>query len=562
MAGLQLLAALKGRRRGPAADYEWGSSKILQNHDIDSLARASLRKHLEARDLDVVGTKGEMVLRLKADLEGERLQSLAYSEQIESEFTITKDVEERGCVYGVGANHAGQLAQGDTEPRRVFASISRTRGIGVVSVSTNGDSLCFAVTADHEVLVWGGGGTGADASGKQGRDEDGFVEPSFIHSLNGEEAIRVSAGAAHACAVTRGGDVFSWGHNLCGQLGLSDSKKRPLPELLTFFEQAQDAAVAFVSCGEAHTAALTRAGVVFCWGHGDAGRLGLGGVERLGASPAEKHYFPAPTMVSKLSGIVVRQISCGALHTLALGPNNVFAWGHGAGGRLGLGDCRNRLEPTSIPVLENRCVLNISAATWTSGCVVLAPPLISTGAAYTWGSGYCGQLGLGAAQVQLVPAPVQALIDRCLSVTQLVLGSHHSAVIAMDGEVYTWGSNLHGCLGRSIRERYVEFTPDPGHVSGFGALVERVGRGMVTSIALGREFTLCATKPYEGPSEDVARKLTVEEAIRLDEVAFDEEERRRPPEAEPQAAETAAMDSHRRVGALLDKNMKSTKTQF
>ncbi|KAJ1453120.1 hypothetical protein M885DRAFT_567852 [Pelagophyceae sp. CCMP2097] len=132
----------------------------------------------------------------------------------------------------------------------------------------------------------------------------------------------------------------------------------------------------------------------------------------------------------------------------------------------------------------------------------------------------------------------------------------------MDGEVYTWGSNLHGCLGRSIRERYVEFTPDPGHVSGFGALVERVGRGMVTSIALGREFTLCATKPYEGPSEDVARKLTVEEAIRLDEVAFDEEERRRPPEAEPQAAETAAMDSHRRVGALLDKNMKSTKTQF
>ncbi|KAJ1453122.1 hypothetical protein M885DRAFT_588774 [Pelagophyceae sp. CCMP2097] len=135
MAGLQLLAALKGRRRGPAADYEWGSSKILQNHDIDSLARASLRKHLEARDLDVVGTKGEMVLRLKADLEGERLQSLAYSEQIESEFTITKDVEERGCVYGVGANHAGQLAQGDTEPRRVFASISRTRGIGVVSVA-------------------------------------------------------------------------------------------------------------------------------------------------------------------------------------------------------------------------------------------------------------------------------------------------------------------------------------------------------------------------------------------------------------------------------------------
>ena len=97
-------------------------------------------------------------------------------------------------------------------------------------------------------------------------------------------------------------------------------------------------------------------------------------------------------------------------------------------------------------------------------------------------------------------------------------------MIAMDGELYTWGSNLHGCLGHAIRDQFVEHTADPGHASGFGAIVERVGRGMVRDYALGREFTIVATYPYEGPTEDVARKLMEEEAIRLDMLALEDEQ--------------------------------------
>ena len=88
-------------------------------------------------------------------------------------------------------------------------------------------------------------------------------------------------------------------------------------------------------------------------------------------------------------------------------------------------------------------------------------------------------------------------------------------MIAMDGEFYTWGrSNLHGCLGHVIRDQFVEHTADPGHASGFGAIVERVGRGMVRDYALGREFTIKCDIRTKDPSEDVARKLMEEEAIR------------------------------------------------
>ena len=79
--------------------------------------------------------------------------------------------------------------------------------------------------------------------------------------------------------------------------------------------------------------------------------------------------------------------------------------------------------------------------------------MLGSGWVYSWGSGYHGQLGLGKVQVQLAPACVESLRRRNLSARSIQLGSHHSACIAMDGELYTWGSNLHGCLGHAIRDK-------------------------------------------------------------------------------------------------------------
>lgn len=49
------------------------------------------------------------------------------------------------------------------------------------------------------------------------------------------------------------------------------------------------------------------------------------------------------------------------------------------------------------------------------------------------------------------------------------------AAIASEGELYTWGSNVNGCLGRKISETDVLYTPVPGYVSGFGAIVGKTG---------------------------------------------------------------------------------------
>ena len=111
------------------------------------------------------------------------------------------------------------------------------------------------------------------------------------------------------------------------------------------------------------------------------------------------------------------------------------------------------------------------------------------------------------ATVSLHPNLVKEFCTLQVSAKILSCGSHHNAVITQDGELYTWGSNHNYCLGHQIDEKHVEYTPKPGHCGGFGAIVDRVGRGMPRSVACGKEFTLVATYPYgkEGPQPGPVR---------------------------------------------------------
>lgn len=73
------------------------------------------------------------------------------------------------------------------------------------------------------------------------------------------------------------------------------------------------------------------------------------------------------------------------------------------------------------------------------------------------------------------------------------------------------------CDDRDIDERDVQYTPTPGHVGGFGAIVDRIGRGFPRSVQCGRDYTVVCTWPYEGPNFDVCSKLMEEQKIREEE---------------------------------------------
>ena len=93
----------------------------------------------------------------------------------------------------------------------------------------------------------------------------------------------------------------------------------------------------------------------------------------------------------------VTRVSCGGLHTLAIaGDGELFAWGRGEGGQLGLSiktlESLERLDcGISMPVsiIKDKKIVDIAAG------VAHSLALTEDGRVHAWGNGNYGQLGLG-----------------------------------------------------------------------------------------------------------------------------------------------------------------------
>jgi alpha-tubulin suppressor-like RCC1 family protein len=341
MSALDVLRQIKLARKakGPKKVVEWGNAEYINSIGLQNIPRRDLRNHLEARDLDTNGTRLELIERLRISLIDEQLHKFAYTETVDAEQVIQADLEERGSVYVVGINDKGQLGLGDTNPRNVFTVIPQLRG-GNVNFICTGMDMVFAITDDHDVYVWGGGGVGRNGLNPNGPKSmrlgaNNWLEPQLVHDLAGEEAIHISSGLSHNLACGKGGDCFVWGHGDSGQLGLGNMQHH-----LTVAVNNSFPPVAMTGCGSNHSMALTRSGQVladalfalaffvianncfilmqlYSWGHAANGRLGLGAAERVGVPEAERFFFPVPALIATLEPI--KMISCGADHTIAMG---------------------------------------------------------------------------------------------------------------------------------------------------------------------------------------------------------------------------------------------------
>lgn len=145
----------------------------------------------------------------------------------------------------------------------------------------------------------------------------------------------------------------------------------------------------------------------------------------------------------------------------------------------------NQNQPACVASESNHCSSSLIPGVWHSAIVVNVPPMKDAGLLYTFGSGFQGQLGLDKTCQSSTPTLVSAFCNGELNVRRVFCGSSHNAAITSDGNLWTWGSNKHGALGRSIeRETTLAFTPQPGIVPEFGTIVNRIGRGLPRSVGV------------------------------------------------------------------------------
>jgi hypothetical protein len=197
--------------------------------------------------------------------------------------------------------------------------------------------------------------------------------------------------------------------------------------------------VTLVACGGVHSLAATSANELWVWGSGADGRLGLGEEEL----DCQTH----PRMMDRAWEAELTAAACGASHSLALLRSGaVYAWGLGESGQLGLGGTDSRSTPVVIGALSPVTVTSIAAGAHHSLATT------ASGEVYGWGRGSAAQLGMAEAEaVVLLPVCVQALKGvRCKLVAA---GDSHSLALSAAGELYSWGSSDDGQSGHGTTDR-------------------------------------------------------------------------------------------------------------
>ncbi|XP_018429019.1 PREDICTED: probable E3 ubiquitin-protein ligase HERC4 [Nanorana parkeri] len=195
----------------------------------------------------------------------------------------------------------------------------------------------MALSRESQIFAWGANRYGQLGLGYEQKNVNA---PRPLKSLSGIPFHQIAAGGAHSFALTLSGAVFGWGRNKFGQLGLNDEKDRDFPFLLKSLRSHK---IVYICCGEDHTAALTKEGGVFTFGAGGYGQLGHN---------STTHEIN-PRKVFELMGNIVTQIACGRQHTLAFVPSSgrIYSFGLGGNGQLGTGSTCNRKSP--FPVKGN-----------------------------------------------------------------------------------------------------------------------------------------------------------------------------------------------------------------
>jgi alpha-tubulin suppressor-like RCC1 family protein len=168
-----------------------------------------------------------------------------------------------GGVRCWGTNSLGQLGDGSNmspAPRlRPCAASSAP------SASPPGRATRAPCSAAGRATCWGVGLVGQLGNGANSN------APGAVPVLGLTDAVDLSAGAQHTCAVVRDGTVRCWGSNMFGQLGNGGMTASNTPVAVPGL-----AGAVRVSAGARHTCALLADGAARCWGANGAGQLGDG----------------------------------------------------------------------------------------------------------------------------------------------------------------------------------------------------------------------------------------------------------------------------------------------
>ncbi|XP_064353735.1 X-linked retinitis pigmentosa GTPase regulator isoform X2 [Dromaius novaehollandiae] len=253
-----------------------------------------------------------------------------------------------------------------------------------------------------------------------------------------DKPVHISCGDEHTAIVTGNGKLYMFGSNNWGQLGLGSKNTVSKP---TCVKALKPEKTKLAVCGRNHTLVYTEDGQLFMWGDNSEGQIGL----------ANEPSVCVPCQV--VVGKPVSSVSCGYYHSaLITGDGELYTFGEPENGKLGL--LPEQLKNSRIPQPVRGIMEKVNEVACGGGHTVV---LTETNV-YTFGLGQYGQLGHGTFIFETsIPKSVEHL--RRHKIRNIACGENHTAVIAENGLMFTFGDGRHGKLGLGEENFTNQFEP-------------------------------------------------------------------------------------------------------
>lgn len=157
----------------------------------------------------------------------------------------------------------------------------------LLEMPTGNESKCsdMACGFEHTLVLTNNGEVYSFGGGSRGQlghnDLENSDEPLLIEALAGLKAVKVAAGGWHSAVITSDKDLYTWGWNTNGELGLIGSEKViAVPTIVDFYNENEERVeenvnVTDVACGNNFTICQTDDGQLWGCGSNKYGQLGL-----------------------------------------------------------------------------------------------------------------------------------------------------------------------------------------------------------------------------------------------------------------------------------------------
>jgi alpha-tubulin suppressor-like RCC1 family protein len=354
-------ATLKLKRKS------WNS----KSHDQKLLQSSSFQVSRNATGSSIRKTKSEMP------------KNMTDVKEVHVELTIKTTSNESRVVHAIGNNKFGKLGSGTAEN---VASLQQVFNACDVA---SGDYHTALLDTHGHVQTLGTNHKGLLGVGKGSKESHTPVQVPLLPTI-----VKIVCGSNYTIALSNTGELYGWGANSSGSLGLGDSDIRYTPEKISFTKTVVD-----VKSGGHHVIAQVNGGAFYSWGANSNCELGQG---------HDLEIVNTPHQILAIRGYQHRisQFEMGHRFAVLLTDNGVYSFGSNQEGQLGLGNTVNQAIPQEILSLRNQRVTSIACGNCSAYAVT------SEGRLFAWGSNNYFQLGLS--HDTLVPVQVQVSPISCV----------------------------------------------------------------------------------------------------------------------------------------------------